>query len=144
MTTPSARPWAIALLAWAALIFTLSSFPNPPGPRVTEPRAVAAHVVIYAVFGFLALHVIARWRSGLSRKALLAAWLLAVLYGISDEVHQSFVPNRHATVFDVLADAFGAALGVSLARVQLARAGWKSPLSRTADRPGRSPSHRAQ
>ncbi len=27
------RPWLFALLAWAALIFLLSSFPNPPGPR---------------------------------------------------------------------------------------------------------------
>lgn len=44
----------------------------------------------------------------------LAAWTLAVLYGLSDEFHQSFVANRHASALDVAFDAFGAAIGVGL------------------------------
>jgi VanZ family protein len=48
-----------------------------------------------------------RW-SGVSLATLTAAWLIAVGYGVTDEWHQSFVPNRHADVRDVAADAIGA------------------------------------
>lgn len=131
----SARTATIALVAWAALIFTLSSFPNPPGPRVTEPRAILAHVVMYAVLGYLAARAIAAWRGRFERWHALIAWLFAVAYGISDEFHQSFVPNRHATALDVLADAAGAALGVIAARVAWQRLTARGKV-RTAARPG--------
>ena len=38
----------------------------------------------------------------------------ASLYGISDEIHQSFVPFREAEVADVVADMIGALCGVCL------------------------------
>ncbi|WP_322797304.1 VanZ family protein [Tepidiforma sp.] len=132
----SARTATIALIAWAALIFILSSFPNPPGPRVTEPRAILAHVVMYAVLGYLAAHALAARRGRFDRWHALAAWLFAVAYGISDEFHQSFVPNRHATALDVLADAVGAAIGVLAARIALRRTA-RGFAVRTAARPGR-------
>jgi VanZ family protein len=37
------------------------------------------------------------------------------MYAVSDEWHQSFVPTRVGTPWDVLIDAAGAALGLSLA-----------------------------
>ena len=37
---------------------------------------------------------------------------IGTLYGISDEVHQLFVENRHAAVLDVIADFTGTCLGV--------------------------------
>jgi VanZ family protein len=43
------------------------------------------------------------------------AWVVAVLYGVSDEIHQSFVPDRTGRPSDVLIDAIGAAIGVALA-----------------------------
>lgn len=115
MSASTARPWIAALLVWAAIIFTLSSFPNPPGPRATELRSVVAHLAEYAIFGFLALNVIARWRGALTRRVVLTAWFLAIAYGISDELHQAFVPNRHASPFDVAVDTVGGALGVAVA-----------------------------
>ena len=43
------------------------------------------------------------------------AWLLAVLYAISDEFHQSFVPGRHPSPWDVLIfDNFGALIALWL------------------------------
>jgi VanZ family protein len=39
---------------------------------------------------------------------------LAVLYGLSDEWHQSFVPGRTPDVVDILTDAIGAAIGLLL------------------------------
>jgi len=41
------------------------------------------------------------------------AWLLTVLYAASDELHQSFVPGRNASLVDVLVfDAIGALIGL--------------------------------
>jgi VanZ family protein len=41
-----------------------------------------------------------------------AAALLAIVFGISDELHQTFVPGRTASLRDVLIDAAGACLGL--------------------------------
>jgi VanZ family protein len=38
----------------------------------------------------------------------------ASLYGVSDEIHQSFVPYRHGSFTDVIADILGAVCGVYL------------------------------
>ncbi len=47
----------------------------------------------------------------LERRKLKVAWLLAVLYALTDELHQSFVPGRHASWVDALLfDNLGAAL----------------------------------
>ncbi|MCK5081916.1 MAG: VanZ family protein, partial [Candidatus Omnitrophica bacterium] len=32
-------------------------------------------------------------------------------YGISDEIHQSFVPGRNAGIIDIIADTIGGAAG---------------------------------
>ena len=37
--------------------------------------------------------------------------LIVSLWGVSDEFHQSFVPGRSVSVFDWMADTFGASLG---------------------------------
>jgi VanZ like protein len=86
---------------WMAVIFWLSSAPRdflPPGVFGTF-LGNAAHAPIY---GLLAL-LVAR-ASGSPP----VGFVLAVLYGISDEWHQSFVPGRSSSVFDLATDAVGA------------------------------------
>jgi VanZ family protein len=142
MTDARTRPWLLALLAWAGIMFLLSSIPNPPGPRATDLRSTLAHIAEYAVFGFLALNLLARWRGQLTARLVAAAWLLSVAWGISDELHQALVPRRDASVLDVLADAAGAALGVAAAAFSLRAR--RDRLSRTADLPGPAPRRSAQ
>ncbi|MCL2632499.1 MAG: VanZ family protein, partial [Coriobacteriia bacterium] len=43
------------------------------------------------------------------------AIIIASLYGVSDEVHQYFVPTRHADPVDWMFDTIGALLGASIA-----------------------------
>ena len=43
---------------------------------------------------------------------LILSVLLSSLYGMSDEIHQYFVPYRDADLMDVLADMLGGLMGV--------------------------------
>ena len=96
------------------LIFVASSFPEPPVPLGGFPD-VGAHAIAYAVLGGLLLRSLAnaRWRNVTFRLGL-AAVALSALYGASDEFHQCFVTNRVADATDLIADTFGALVGVAL------------------------------
>ena len=65
-------------------------------------------------YGLLAL---AFWRMfEFEENRFWLAWLLAVLYALTDEYHQSFVPGRHPSLFDALFfDALGALIALWLA-----------------------------
>lgn len=106
----------IAVLLWAAAIFTVSSFPNPPGTSGGEWKSQLAHTTEYAILAALIFHALRSARPTTPVVALAGfAWALATLYGMSDEFHQSFVPNRDANWLDVGFDALGSAIGVTLA-----------------------------
>ena len=45
------------------------------------------------------------------------AWMIAAVFAVTDEWHQSFVPNREARVSDVLIDTTGAAFGLLALRL---------------------------
>lgn len=101
-------------LAWAGVIFGLSSMTSPPAPASFDAFSALAHVFVYAVLALLLIVWAVRAFPSRPAAALMSAvWLTAVLYGISDEWHQSFVPGRHATAVDVGFDAVGAALGLA-------------------------------
>ena len=65
---------------------------------------------------------------------IFASTVLATLYGVSDEIHQMFVPPRTPDWLDVCADAFGAMTGavvVALAAKLLSRTMWHARSRRT-------------
>jgi VanZ family protein len=97
----------------AAIIFYQSSFATP----TVLPRWPYLDKLLHAgVYGLLsalicrALNSLPRWRGHLLR-LMVAGTLLAALYGLSDEWHQSFVPHRSSDAGDLLADLLGAGLG---------------------------------
>ena len=107
--------WAPVIL-YAVLIYLLSShsFHFPWFQNAQKNHAdKLAHVVEYSVFGALlcrALGAQDRWRRSALR-LFLAVVAAGVLYGISDEFHQSFVPERDSSPYDVAADGVGVSLG---------------------------------
>jgi VanZ family protein len=106
------RAWELTGL-WALVIFALSSIPGKALPPVQLFAGIdkVAHLAIYAVLGGLAF-VAARKTWTLSRPStVLIATALALLYGVTDEIHQLFVPARSADPLDVAADGLGALLG---------------------------------
>jgi VanZ family protein len=100
--------------AWMALIFLLSSLselPNAPAGLPQDVFLKLSHVVGYGVLALLIEHALARPRSGKP-----VALLLTMLYGLSDEWHQSFTPGRMPDPGDLLADVFGAFAALWLLR----------------------------
>lgn len=122
--------WALWLLpfAWMALIFTASHTPASDVPslwfwKLPESDKIA-HAIIYFIL-CLTFYVPLR-RRGLRARPGAAAWLaagLAVLYGVSDELHQYAVPGRTPSLGDLGADFVGASLAALLARALPGRRG---------------------
>ena len=72
------------------------------------------HITEYFILGGLVLRAFCSGTiSALTGKQILYALLLVVLYASSDEVHQSFVATRTASIIDVVIDTVGGALSVS-------------------------------
>jgi VanZ family protein len=101
----------VPALLWMSVIFALSSreqFPSPPAVS-TSIAAIIAHLV---VFGIMATLI----QFGLSRpptfRTVSLAFALTIMYALSDELHQSFVPGRNASAFDILVDAVGGTLAL--------------------------------
>ena len=98
--------------AWAAmaLIFALSAVSSvPPAVRAVDDRLW--HGLGYGLLAALVLRALAaaRWQAVTGRTVLLAI-AVATLYGVTDELHQWFVPGRTAQWSDLVADATGAAV----------------------------------
>jgi hypothetical protein len=111
-STSSRLARAAAVAGWMGVIFAVSSI---PGSRLPGGYSVQGHVGEYAVLG--ALLLVALVPEIPSRAAPWAALAFASLYGITDEVHQIFVPGRMPDPADWAADTVGAGLGVALALV---------------------------
>jgi VanZ family protein len=87
-----------ALLVMLA-IFLFSARPSMNLPQTIWERIFfkGGHVIGYGLLAW------SYWRAGeFSNNRRWIAWFLAVLYAVSDEYHQSFVPGRHPSAFDVL------------------------------------------
>ena len=99
--------WAPVVL-WAGVIFALSSIPSlSSGLGVwDEVLRKGAHLTEYAILGALLYRALGQ---------MLPAFGLGILYAATDELHQSFVPGRHSSPFDVAFDACGLALGLLVA-----------------------------
>ena len=119
-------------VAVMALIFALSATPDLSsglGAWDFVLRKIA-HVTIFALL-WLALARSTEWR-----RPLLAG-VIAVLYAVSDELHQSFVEGRHGSPVDVAIDAVGiglAMLAAALTARRRGRPGPPWPLRATASR----------
>lgn len=117
--------WAPALCTMAA-IWVLSSSGAPGIPVHALPfQDRGAHFLAYATLAFLVAHgVLAQRAAGDPWIPRPRVWLFAVytavLWGLLDEVHQSFVPGRSPDLVDLAADTLGGSIG-ALGRVILSR-----------------------
>lgn len=104
--------YALPLVAYCALIFYLSSQSDIVLPTLVPQSDKLLHLAEYAVLGALAYRFFQRAMPERSKTfVVMVAFLFALVYGLSDEFHQSFVPGRDSSWFDALADGAGGYAG---------------------------------
>lgn len=108
--------------AYAGFIFYLSSLSHPGKGFYFLPFFFVylgvlgdkiIHLVEYGVLGILFYRAF-RYAGGAraARFAVGLAILASAAYGLTDEIHQVFVPSREADPWDLLADTLGASIAV--------------------------------
>ena len=110
------RYWVPPLL-YMGLIFAISSMKQPPLPMpkfewLTIDKLY--HFIEYAILGGLLARAFLKAKPSIVPAQLIwgLSAVLSILYGASDEWHQTFVPGRFATLGDWVADAIGSIAGV--------------------------------
>lgn len=91
----------LAVLVWCGLIFILSN-----SPRITTVDSQVidfalkkiAHFIEYFILGMLTYR---------ATNNILISISFCILFAVSDEFHQSFIPGREPRVRDVIIDSFG-------------------------------------
>jgi len=112
----------VNLLNWVpafiimAIIFWFSSQPADELPVFSWADTLvkkSGHMIGYGLL------VLGYWYAlGMDKKQRWLAWLLAVLFALTDEYHQAFVRGRHPSLADVLIfDNIGALLALWLGTV---------------------------
>ncbi|MEG1411032.1 MAG: VanZ family protein [Terrisporobacter sp.] len=150
------RILAVLLVLWVAFIFSMSSqnsttSKNTSGGTIravlsivpqfeNQPEEVqdevvdnlqyiarkSAHFLGYMMLGILVMSLLLQY-DNLQHKAL-KSFIICVLYAISDEIHQLFVPGRAGQVKDVMIDSSGAILGIFIVLIIyiMRREPWKT------------------
>ena len=103
------RYLSLAVL-WMGLIFCLSSIPHLGieglGEIENQISRKSVHVIIYGILTFLIWHSFPKLDKNLFKKIVLCG-VLSILFAVSDEIHQGFVPGRSGNARGVFFDFIG-------------------------------------
>jgi VanZ family protein len=106
------RYW-LPLIAYCLILFLQSSSESTVDLPAIEHADKVVHAGAYGLLGILFYRAYrSRWPNASGWTMANASLLSASFYGLSDEIHQYFVPARSADPWDWLADTIGAMLGV--------------------------------
>lgn len=104
----------LPVIIYAILIFIQSSLPASEVVPDALNNDKVLHLLGYALMGALCMRA---WLTGPFKHTgmvIMLSIVTTLLYGASDEFHQSFVPYRHADLLDVMADGVGGLIGTML------------------------------
>lgn len=121
----------ILVLIWMIIIFIMSSFDATESAnqsnfivniitnifKIENIEVLSfiirklAHFTEYLILGFLTINMLDK--NDISKKYLLSI-LICIIYAISDEIHQLFVPGRACQIKDILIDSIGSITGIYL------------------------------
>ena len=110
----------LPVIIYMCLIFYLSSM---PGTDVITKISINDKILHSIEFFILAVLLYRCFNNAKNRRIkenrYLLAVSLAILYAVSDEFHQSFVPGRAADIIDVIADSIGAVSIIGLGHIKM-------------------------
>ena len=128
--------WAL-VISWMAVIFMLSSqvaeqsnelstgitqtvieiiqkatpFWEIGSEQLNHILRKGAHFTAYMILGALVINALYK-SFGIGKRYIFWGFMICVIYAVSDEVHQAFVPGRGPALKDVLIDSAGAFTGI--------------------------------
>jgi len=110
----------IAILI-AIFIFYMSSLrfeKGAPGPQIPF-KSIIYHFLIFFILAFFLCIYFVKGKCK-NKYLIFIALLIAIAYGITDELHQLFVPNRYCDINDALIDSLGIMLAsiIYMARIR--------------------------
>ena len=104
----------LPVIAWAVVIFSFSNYPTTRASEIHWQDFIVkktAHIVEYAILTTLLYRALLGGKIS-KIKAGYVSIAIAIIYAITDEFHQSFVPGREATLRDVLFDTLGSVAAI--------------------------------
>jgi VanZ family protein len=98
----------LPVVLYMSAIFYASSLTSLPTPEEVSDKTL--HFVVYGGLALVVLRAVAggRW-AGVTPTALVASWVIATLYGVTDEWHQTWTEGRTPEI------ALGAVMGAGAA-----------------------------
>lgn len=108
-------------LLWMVIIFIMSSKTRV---SITHTFTVdflifkSLHMIEYAILYFLLFRSFYRFEKT-KKKAIYISLVVSILYAVSDELHQTFVPTREGHIRDILFDSAGASICMTLIKKYL-------------------------
>lgn len=104
--------YRLPVIVLCAIIFWQSCYPGIISEPLFPHDDKVIHFGVYALLGFLCARDFTTEKPDWSlTKICMAAVLFACLFGVSDEIHQAFIPSRTASVYDWIADCAGSIAG---------------------------------
>ncbi|HID56283.1 TPA: VanZ family protein [Candidatus Poribacteria bacterium] len=89
-----------------------------PDPRLLKPDKLW-HFLEYMILGLLAYRAFrSASKAWVGEHPYLTTLLFVIIFGATDEIHQSFVPGRNASPFDWMADIVGGILAMGVMKIQ--------------------------
>lgn len=102
----------LPVLVCMGLIFYASSLPASEIPLLFPFQDILCHLLIYLSMAYFFSRALKKtYVNIVSAKIILYAVIFTTFYGITDEFHQSFIPGRVASTFDLFIDIAGGFFG---------------------------------
>ncbi len=102
----------LPVLVFMGFIFYASSIPGSNIPSLFPFQDIAFHLFVYLILAFLFARALKNTYSNITpSKIILFTIIFGVAYGLTDELHQAFVPYRCVSSFDVFIDSVGSFIG---------------------------------
>ena len=100
--------WAF-VICYMSVIFFFSAQSELWVPYGFSHGDLFLHMIEYGVLGFLLSWAFVN--SGMEKRLAFYVFFVGLFYGVTDEIHQYFVPERNASLLDVVANGVGCLIG---------------------------------
>lgn len=102
----------LPVLVCMGFIFYASSLPASDIPLLFPFQDILYHLLIYLIMAYFFSRALKKTYVNIaSVKIILYTVIFTIFYGTTDEFHQSFIPGRVASIFDLFIDIAGGFLG---------------------------------